>query len=339
MKVAIIGAGVQGQRRGQIISETQHDQVVLVADVNEEAAVTLARELDCAWTSSLEEAVSNHNTQAVIICTPPALHADLAVRSIRAGKHVLCEKPLATNSTDALQMIRAAEDYNVVLKCGFNLRHHPGLVQLKRWVDSGALGHIIYGRCVYGRAKTVSREHDWRAQLELSGGGNLMDQGVHILDLFRWYMGDFQDGTAYLSTSVWNIAPMEDNAFVLLRSCSGGVAQFHVTWTEWKPRFVFEIVATNGLARVEGLGRDYGVEMATLIRRSADKAPEQEIIEFPDKDVCWHEEWREFTSAVKEKRQPLGNGFDGYAALRMIEMLYGTSNSSNIGTAILVGET
>jgi predicted dehydrogenase len=330
MKVAIVGAGGQGQRRGQAIRATQQDQVVVVADVNEEAAMRLAKDLDCAWTSSVEDAVSNHDVQAVIICTPPALHAGMAICSMRAGKHVLCEKPLAAHSADALQMVRVAEENDVILKCGFNLRHYPGLVQLKRWADAGSLGHITHGRCVYGRAKTVNRARDWRAWRELSGGGNLMDQGVHIVDLFRWYMGDFDDGCAFLSTSVWDIAPIEDNAFVLLRSCSGGFAQFHVSWTEWNPRFLFEIVGTKGLARVEGLGRDYGGQTATLIRRCADKALAKETIEDPDPDVCWRDEWREFTSAVKEKRQPLGNGFDGYAAVRVIEMLYRTSNCSSV---------
>ena len=330
MKVAIVGAGVLGQRRGQVIRATQQDQVVVVADVNEEAAIRLAKELDCAWTSSVEDVVSNQHVQAVIICTPPALHAGVAVRCMRAGKHVLCEKPLATRSEDALQMVRVAGENGVILKCGFNMRHYPGLVQLKRWADADELGYIIHGRCVYGRGKTVSRGSDWRAWSGLSGGGNLIDQGIHIVDLFRWYMGDFDDGCAFLSTSVWDIAPIEDNALVLLRSSSGGVAQFHVSWTEWNPRFLFEIVGTKGLARVEGLGRDYGVQTATLIRRCADKAPAQVTIEVPDPDVCWGDEWREFTSAVKEKRQPLGNGFDGYAAVRVIEMLYRTSNCSSM---------
>ena len=330
LKVAIVGAGVLGQRRGKVIRATQQDHVVVVADVNEEAAMRLANELDCAWTCSVEDVVSDQHVQAVIICTPPALHAGVAVPCMRAGKHVLCEKPLATRSEDALQMVRVAEENRVILKCGFNMRHYPGLVQLKRWADADELGHIIHGRCVYGRAKTVSRGSDWRAWSGLSGGGNLIDQGIHIVDLFRWYMGDFDDGCAFLSTSVWDIAPIEDNALVLLRSSSGGVAQFHVSWTEWNPRFLFEIVGTKGLARVEGLGRDYGVQTATLIRRSADRAPAKETIEVPDPDVCWRDEWIEFASAVKERRQPLGNGFDGYAAVRVIEMLYRTSNCSSV---------
>src|SRR5438874_6906675 len=130
MNVAIVGAGVLGQRRGQVIRATRQDQVVVVADVNEEAAMRLAKELDCAWTSSVEDVVSNQHVQAVVICTPPALHAGVAVRCMRAGKHVLCEKPLATRSEDAVQMIRAAEENNVILKCGFNMRHYPVLVQL-----------------------------------------------------------------------------------------------------------------------------------------------------------------------------------------------------------------
>jgi predicted dehydrogenase len=330
MNVAIVGAGVLGQRRGRIIRATQDDRVAVVADVNEEAARRLANELHCAWTSSVQDAVGNHDVQAVVICTPPALHAEVAIRSMRTGKHVFCEKPLATRSADALQMVRAAEDNGVVLKTGFNMRHYPGLMQLKRWADAGDLGHITHGRCVYGRAKAVIRGSDWRGGSELSGGGNLIDQGVHIVDLFRWFMGNFEDGCAFLSTSVWDIEPIEDNAFALLRSCSGGVGQFHVTWTEWNPRFVFEIVGTQGLARVEGLGRDYGVQTATLIRRSADTASAKETIEFPDADVCWRDEWIEFTSAVKEKRQPLGSGLDGYAAIRVIEMLYRTSKSSSM---------
>jgi predicted dehydrogenase len=332
MNVAIVGAGVLGQRRGKVIRTTQQDQVVVVADVNDEAARRLAKELDCAWTSSVEDVVSNQHVQAVIICTPPALHAGVAVRCMRSGKHVLCEKPLATRSEDAVQMVRVAEENDVILKCGFNMRHYPGLVQLKRWADADELGHIIHGRCVYGRAKTVSRGSDWRAWSGLSGGGNLIDQGVHIVDLLRWYMDDFDDGCAFLSTSVWDISPIEDNALVLLRSSSGGVAQFHVSWTEWNPRFLFEIVGTKGLARVEGLGRDYGVQTATLIRRCADKAPAMETIEVPDPDVCWRDEWIEFTSAVTEKRQPLGSGFDGYAAVRVIEMLYRTSNCRSLDT-------
>jgi predicted dehydrogenase len=320
MKVGLIGAGRQGRRRAPAVYGVEGCELAVVADV--EGAEGLAREMGCQAVERWEEVVERPDIESIIVCTPPNLHAAIAMAAMRAGKHVLCEKPLARTVGEAEEMVREAEERDVALKCGFNLRHHPGVQQARAWLYEGRLGEPMFARCRYGLGGRPGFEREWRARPEVSGGGQLMDQGVHALDLCRWFLGDFASVSATLTTAYWEIEPLEDNAFVTLSTARGQVASLHVSQTQWRNLFCLEVYGRDGYAQVEGLGGGYGVERATLGRREACGPFLEEAIEYRGEDVSWREEWREFVSAIGEERPPLGSGRDGLEALRLAAAAY-----------------
>lgn len=329
MKAGIIGAGLQGRRRAQALKQCG-DQVGIVAAAHLERAQLLASELGCEATANWEEVVAKEGVDAVIVCTPPNLHLPMCTSALKQGKHVLCEKPLARNPNEAEEIVKTARENNVKLKCGFNLRHHPAIKQAREWSDQGFIGELSFVRCRYGIGGRPGYDKEWRADPQISGGGQLMDQGMHALDLSRWFLGDFTEVYGFLQTAFWDVAPLEDNAFCLLRTERGQVASIHVSWTQWRNLFSFELFGKDGYIIVEGLGGGYGVERATLGKRAFLKPFKEEIIEFRGEDHSWEGEWREFTSAIKENREPLANGYDGLEAVRLAYAIYDAASKGGV---------
>lgn len=328
MKVALVGAGRQGMRRVQAIRDLGEDEVVTVADLDGDAARSLARGVGCPWTTDWHEAL-RAEAEAMLICVPPDVHTDIALSALQHGRHVLCEKPLAMTAATAWSMVAEAERAGCVLKCGFNYRHHPAIEQAKAWVAEGRLGRVVVLRSQHGTGGRANFEREWRTQLDRSGGGILMDQGVHVLDLFRWFGGPFSEVAGCTVTSYWPIAPVEDNAFAILRG-DGFLASLHVSWTQWKNLFSLEVVGSDGSVTVEGLGGSYGVERVIFRRRSTGSVREQEVIEFRGADTSWHDEWREFKLAVVGSREPSGGGRDGAEALTLVEAIYQASRERRV---------
>ena len=315
MRVGIIGAGLQGGRRAQAIKEAG-DELVIMADIEYKRAKLLADAMKCQATDKWQNVATGENIEIVVVCTPPHLHELISLSALRQGKHVLCEKPLARTVEEAEKMVDAARDNSVKLKCGFNHRHHPGMVRARDWVDSGCIGEIRAIRCRYGIGGRPGYEKEWRMNPEISGGGQLMDQGMHVIDLCRWFLGDFNRTYGITATSFWDIAPVEDNAFVILQTEKSQTALIHVSWTEWKNLFCFEILGKDGYIVVEGLGGSYGTERAVLGKRAFLEPFQEETVEFRGGDNSWFNEWREFTSAIAEDRDFPSNGNDGLEALK-----------------------
>lgn len=331
MNAAIVGAGLQGSRRASALNLSDGDRLVLVADIDPQPAQRLAQEYGCAATRRWQDAIECEEVSTMLVCTPPHLHASIAVPALRRGKHVLCEKPLGRNPTEAKTVLDASLESGAKLKCGLNHRHHPAVRQAKRWCDEGEIGEIMFVRCRHGIGGREGYEKEWRARSEISGGGELIDQGVHGLDLARWFLGEFSEVFAFLSNSFWDIGPLEDNAFVLLRTPRGQIASLHASWTEWKNLFSFEVFGKEGYVKVEGLGGGYGTERAVLGKRSPSAPFRERVTEFRGEDRSWVEEWREFVAAIEEDREPLGNGRDGLMASRLVQALY---ESARTGRAV-----
>lgn len=321
MKVGLIGAGLQGRRRAQALKQS-NDKLNVVVDVVNDQATLLADLIGCEATTDWEKMVSREDIEAVIICTPPHLHMSMCLASLKNGKHVICEKPLATNPEDAREVVSMAAKKGLILKCGFNHRHHPGIQQARAWFDQGIIGELYFIRCRYGIGGRPGYDKEWRSDPVISGGGQLMDQGMHVIDLFRWFAGEFSEVVGFVSTYFWEVKPLEDNAFALLRTSKGQVASLHVSWTQWRNLFSFEIFGRDGYIIVDGLGGGYGTEKATLSRRAFLEPFKEEIVEFRGEDISWVKEWQEFRTAIKEKRQPLGNGYDGLEAVRLAYAIY-----------------
>jgi predicted dehydrogenase len=343
LRLAVVGCGRIGQRRARVAQELG-DRVVVVADLDAARAQAVGSENGCAWTTDWELAVRRDDVEVVVVSTINKALAPATLAALRQGKHVLCEKPLGRNATEAAAMVDAAVSSGRLLKTGFNHRHHPAIARAHDLCVAGAVGSLMFVRAIYGHGGRPGYEREWRANPELSGGGELLDQGVHILDLCRWFMGDFTEACAWTGTWGWDLGrvgqeqaasvglepgwQLEDNAFVLLRTATGAVAQCHTSWTQWKNRFDFEVYGREGYLAVDGLGGSYGPERLRVgKRRLQGGAPDEEVIEFPAPDRSWHLEWQEFRQAIREGREPLANGHDGLQVMRLIKALYGSART------------
>src|SRR5205814_8242217 len=201
-----------------------------------------------------------------------------------------------------------AERNGVCVQVGFSHRYHPALQQARRLRDSGTLGALMYIRARYGHGGRPGYDKEWRARPELAGGGELLDQGVHLIDLSRWFLGEFVDVEGHIDTFFWNM-PVEDNGFLCLKTACGQVAWLHASCTEWKNLFCFEVFGRDGKLQIDGLGGSYGVERLSHYRMLPQMGPpETTIWEYPGEDRSWHAEFAQFTSAVK-------GGIPGWRAL------------------------
>ncbi|MDP2948456.1 MAG: Gfo/Idh/MocA family oxidoreductase, partial [Chloroflexota bacterium] len=315
MRVGIIGAGLQGRRRAPVLRDFPDTELVVISAAHLESAKRWADSMGCEAAVGWEPVVERDDVDVVLVCTPPHLHAAISIAAMRRGKHVLCEKPLARTLEEAQGMVAAARESGVTLKCGFNHRHHPGIQQARQWFDSGVIGEPMFVRCRYGIGGRPGYEQEWRANPEVVGGGQLMEQGIHAVDLARWFLGDFVQVICLVGTYFWKMQPLEDNAFALYRTAGGAVASIHSSLTQWKNLFSFELYGRDGYIAVEGLGGSYGTERAVLGRRDFAAPFGEEVIEFRGGDCSWHDEWKEFAAAVREGREPLGNGQDGLETL------------------------
>jgi len=321
-KVGIIGTGLMGRRRAEALRKFKDARLIAVASDLNEQAIQLADDMNCEQMDDWLQMVVRKDIDVIIVCTPPDCHLMMCKAALENGKHVLCEKPLARNPEEAGQIVKLARKKGLKLKCGFNHRHHPGIKQARQWFDNGLIGELVFIRAEYGIGGRPGYEKDWRANKEIAGGGQLMDQGMHVIDLSHWFLGDFAEVTGFVQTGYWDIAPLEDNAFCLLRTKKGQVASIHVSWTQWKNLFRFEIFGKDGYIIVEGLGGSYGVEKAILGKRAFFEPFKEEVIEFRGRDISWEEEWREFTSAIQENREPMANGGDGLEAIKIAYLVY-----------------
>jgi predicted dehydrogenase len=330
MRVGVVGCGLIGRRRAAVIRESTGDQLIIVADVNRTRVEEMASENGCLMTTDWREVVSRDDVEAVIVSTTNDWLAPISIAAARNGKHVLCEKPLGRNPEESWQIVEAAHTNKVKLKTGFNHRHHAAIWKARELFDQGAIGEICFIRCRYGHGGRPGYDKEWRTNPEISGGGELLDQGIHVLDLFRWFLGDFDEAVGFTRTSFWNTL-VEDNAFALLRTAKGQVASLHASWTQWKNLFSFEIFGRDGYLVVEGLGGNYGPERLLWGKRSPQSGPpEEKRFEFPGLDVSWEEEWRKFVTAIREDREPLGNGYDGWKALTLAYAIYESAATGRI---------
>jgi predicted dehydrogenase len=330
-RVGLIGAGLQGNRRAPVLRRFKDTALVMVASLHRSQAQALADITGCKEaTDRWQDIIERDDINAVLVCTPPDLHAPMSIAAMRAGKHVLCEKPLARTVADAEDMLRVAGESGATLKCGFNHRHHPGVQKARQWVDEGAIGELDFMRCRYGICGRPGYEKEWRADPAVSGGGHLMEQGIHAIDLFRWFLGDFSEAVGFTSTRFWDIKPLEDNGFALLRNARGQIASLHSSLTQWKNIFSLEIFGREGYIIVEGLGGAYGNEKITLGKRDLTAPFRAETTEFLGGDRSWHDEWQEFAAAIAQKREPLGNGRDGLEALKLVQAIYQASAESRV---------
>ncbi len=336
LRVGVVGCGLIGRRRAEQAAGHRETECVAVSDVDMNAAATTAQVVGAAPAADWHSLVERTDLDLVVVSTPNRFLCDIAVAALERGKHVLVEKPMGRNVTEAERMRRAACAARRVLKVGFNHRYHPAIAAAHQLVAQGALGEIINVRCRYGHGGRPGYEREWRGSRELAGGGELLDQGVHVVDLMHWFAGVPRDAFALLQTAVWPLQDLEDNAFGLFRFASGAVASLHTSWTQWKNIFSFEVTGRTGAAVVQGLGGSYGVETLTVYhRRPEGGAPQETTQVFEGADESWRLEWDDFVAAVRRGAAGpmLGNMDDGVLAMRLIDALYRSAASGSVVAA------
>lgn len=321
MNVAIIGCGLIGQKRAMSLGE---HRLVAAVDIFMERAAAVVKawpgaSAGCRW----RDAVTRPDVDIVIVATTNDYLAPITLAAIEAGKHTLVEKPAARNARELEPVIAAAARSGVQVKVGFNLRHHPALRKAKEIVESGSIGPLMFIRGRYGHGGRVGYEREWRSDPKIAGGGELLDQGIHLIDLSRWFLGEFVYLDGFINTYYWNM-PVEDNAFLLLKTSAGQVAWLHATCTEWKNLFSFEIYGREGKLHAEGLGGSYGLEKLAYYKMLPRMGPpETTVWEYPFPDNSWKLEFEELIRAIREDRQPEGSLNDAKAALDIVDKVYG----------------
>ncbi|MGB2620018.1 MAG: Gfo/Idh/MocA family oxidoreductase [Candidatus Acidiferrales bacterium] len=322
LSAAIIGAGRIGKIRADVV-QRNGGRVVAVADVDLARARKLVRSAAAKATTDWAGAVSLPEVDAVIVCTPTKFHVDAVIASLRAGKHVLCEKPLGRTVEEALRMVVAGREAGRVFKVGFNYRHMAHVRKTKELLNANSIGPLHFLRARYGHGGRPGYDKEWCTDADLSGGGVLLEQGIHILDLARYLFGEPAGVYAETQRFFWDFPVVEDNAFCLMKFASCQTAQVHVSWTQWANLFEMELFGRDGFLRLEGRDGHYGPQRLTWAKRRSDhRRPEEQVFEFPSPDDSWDLEWREFVSAIDSNREPIGSAEDGLRAQQMIECAY-----------------
>ncbi len=319
-RVGIIGCGLIGEKRLRALGPAR---LVACADILVERAQNLAkREAGALATADYRMVLARSDVDVVIVATTNDLLAGITQAALEAGKHVLVEKPAARNVKELDAVIAMAQRSGRLVRVGFNHRYHPALRKARELYEAGALGEMMFVRGRYGHGGRIGYEKEWRADPTRSGGGELIDQGVHLIDLARLFLGDFSEVRGFAPTYFWKM-PVEDNAFLLLKTLRHQVAFLHVSCTEWKNLFSLEVYGRQAKLHIEGLGGSYGLERLAYYRMLPQMGPpETTIWEYPMEDKSWDLEFAEFLEDIRQGRTPAAGLADARAVLSIVEKIY-----------------
>jgi len=330
LSVGIIGAGLIGGKRAAALSDAKCEaKLVAVADVSRERAGQLAQQHGAEATQNAEDLIARKDVDVVVIATTNDSLVSLSTQALRAGKHVLVEKPAGRNPRELKALVEETERSRTILRVGFNHRFHPGFQKAKHLVRSEGFGPLMYIRARYGHGGRIGYDREWRADPARAGGGELLDQGVHLIDLCRWLGGEFDLECGRVGTYFWDM-PVEDNGFMLLKSRNGkSSAHLHASCTEWKNLFDFELFGRTAKVQIWGLGRSYGVEELRHYQMKPEMGPPDITTEqFPGEDRSWNLEWEAFLAEMNGQKTDIGTALDG---LRAVEIVYDVYQQSKVG--------
>ena len=331
MKVVIIGMGKMGRIRHREMLSHGGFEILGLCDVNEEVASEFS---DSYFNSDWKNVIDHCKPDAVFVCTFNNAIPEIVCYSLGKGMDVFSEKPPGRTVEDVEMMIKAEKESGKILKFGFNHRFHYAIMEAKAMIESGKFGKVLWARGTYGKAGGNQFAGNWRSNKDLSGGGILMDQGIHLLDLLRYFMGDFNEIKSFVENVYWKSTDLEDNAFALMKTTEGKVAMVHSSATQWRHKFHLDLYLEEGYITIDGIlssTRSYGEECITFARKefedetSAFGKPREQKIYF-DKDDSWRLEVEEFYSAVCEEK-PLRNG-SSKDAIEVMKLVYGIYNAS-----------
>jgi predicted dehydrogenase len=329
LTVGIVGCGRIGATRAAALGP--QDTLLGCCDVSAPAAEAFARRHRCQACATVQELLALH-PDVVVVATVHDRLAELAERALAAGAHVLVEKPAAISTAQVERLIERRDAADRLVKVGFNHRFHPAIARAVAEVRSARHGELMHIRARYGHGGRVGYGSEWRAQPARSGGGELIDQGMHLLDLANWLAGPLPLHSALLRTQFWN-TPVEDNAALILgdaRARTAPWAMLHVSWTEWKNLFSLELYCRSAKIQVDGLVRSYGPQRLRIHRMGPELGPPLlEEVAYRDEDVSWMAEWEHFAEAVAamDGRPLLGDLRSARDAWAQVEAAYASGGA------------
>ena len=325
LSVGIVGCGLIGHKRAQSLG--MQDTLLGATDPAPGRSSELVGVHGGRVCADIEELLALEPDVVVIAATHDQL-APLSERVLGAGAHVLVEKPAGLGTGQVERLIRAADASGRRVKVGFNHRFHPALAELAAEVHSGVHGELMHLRARYGHGGRIGYDREWRAQPERSGGGELIDQGMHLLDLTHWLAGPLPLHSALLRTHFWD-TPVEDNAALILGETddrTAAWAMLHVSWTEWKNLFSVEVYCRTAKLQVDGLVGSYGAQRLRIYHMSPGLGPpELEEHSYGEKDLSWATEWEHFAAAIESGAPLLGGLEDARYAWARVEDAYASA--------------
>ncbi|MDA9782370.1 Gfo/Idh/MocA family oxidoreductase [Gammaproteobacteria bacterium] len=328
MRVGIAGYGVVGKTRHRSIESNTSYKVTAISESNQEARQSIAPGLEVY--NDYQSLIANAEIDVIFISLPNQFAAEATCLSLQKGLHVFCEKPPARTHAELLEVEKKSLQFPASkLMYGFNHRFHLSVEKAKALIKSDSLGRIINMKGVYGKSQMISfNQTDWRTNREASGGGILLDQGIHMLDLMRYLSEeDFTQVFSFIDNAFWNF-DVEDNAYALMRSPSGLVAQLHSSATQWRHVFNLEITLERGSLILGGLltgSKSYGDETLTIITSDLSKdngAPRESTSQY-NEDVSWDNEIKYFANSLADNTAiERGSIHDAMETMKLIEVIY-----------------
>ena len=327
MNFGIIGCGLIGVKRARSIFESGH-KITIMCDVDSNKSRALADQFKCdCITNTYKDVIHKEDVDIIVVATSNNLLAKITLEAVKNDKNVIVEKPGAISSHELEPIISELEKRKVVVKVGFNHRYHPAMLQAMEIIKNEDVGEIMFIRGRYGHGGRVGYDREWRADKSISGGGETIDQGVHLLDLSRWFMGDFDKVEGFAATYYWDME-VDDNGFICLRKEDNRCAWLQVSCTEWKNMFSFEIYCKHAKLMIEGLGGSYGVERLYYYKMLPEMGPPiTKIYEYSRGDDSWKMELKDVVEAVESGSELfMGDIHDAYESLKIVEQIYGGSD-------------
>ncbi len=337
LRVALVGCGEIGAVRADVLARSPDARLVVACDVDAARAASIGARHRCASATDWRTVVARADVDLVDVATPTRWHAEVAIAAAEQHKHVLVEKPLARSAAEARSIVEAAHRAGVKLKTGFNHRYYLAVEAAKRALDAGEIGELMFVRSYIGHEGGDDFLGKWMTRADIAGGGTLLDNGVHILDLTRYFLGDVVEAQGLVTRARWDVAPLEDNAFALFRSADGKIASLSSSWTEWAGyRFVIEAYGTCGYVRAA-----YPPMRATIgVNRASGRPARKRHLLFPLFQIqerlysYWHtsrmtfmREFADFAQSIRDDAGVFSSGEDGLRANELADVVYESSRT------------
>lgn len=324
LKVGIAGYGVVGKRRRHFID--RHPRLETVAVCDRTFATAGVFDDGVRFYTHYKDLLGE-KLNVLFVCLTNDIAPEVVIAGLEKGLHVFCEKPPGRDLDDIIQVIRCERQHpGLKLKYGFNHRYHDSVRDALHIIKSGELGSIISIRGIYGKSKILSFQSDWRTQRALAGGGILLDQGIHMVDMIRLFAGDFTEVHSFVSNSYWK-HDVEDNAYALMRSANGVVAMLHSSATQWRHRFHLEITLWRGLLVLSGIlsgSKSYGAETLTVAYAGDEDGgdPREQTTRY-NQDNSWRDEIAEFAEAIWDDKPIIeGSSLEALNTMHLVYRIY-----------------